>query len=104
MLATVEDLKKGDTVIIAIGSTLSEVKLLRQPQLAKIGKKTTWYGRPRWSTVPCSVRYEEFTYQSSTSAHTWKRTYPVIAAGKDYNTEKRVDFTDKTCWIIKREQ
>ena len=42
MKAAIEDLKKGDVVITAIGSVLAEVKILRQPQLAKIGKKVTW--------------------------------------------------------------
>jgi len=102
MKATIEDLKKGDVVITAIGSVLAEVKILRQPQLAKIGKKVTWYGAPRWMSIPCSIRYETVKH-TSTHGHSWTRKYPVIANGDPYTDEKRIDFTDKKCWIIKRE-
>jgi len=103
MIAKVEDLKKGDTVIVALGSHLAEVKLLRQPQLAKYGKKLTWYGKPKWTTVLCALRHEVETGTTSYNrAYTIER--PVIADGKEYNKEKRIDFTGKTAWIIKREQ
>ena len=102
MKATIEHLRKGDTVLIPIGSVLAEVKLLRQPQLAKIGKKTTWRGNPRWSTVLCALR-EEKEQNTTSSGYVWSRVRPVVANGEDYNIEKRIDFTEKVAWIIKRE-
>ena len=104
MLARIDDLRKGDVVLTPIGSHMAEVKILRQPTLAKYGKKTTWYGKPKWTSILCAVRYEEEVNTSPTSGHVWKRTIPVVADGKDYNVEKRIDFTSKTCWIIKRER
>jgi hypothetical protein len=98
MKATVEDLRKGDVVLIAIGSILSEVKLLRTPQIAKRGKLITWRGNQKWSSVPCVLREETQTHNR------WTVTKPVVANGEDYNTEKRIDFTEKVCWIIKREK
>lgn len=103
MKATIEDLKKGDVVIVNLGSVLAEVKLLRQPQLAKTGKKTNWKGVNRWTSVPCAFREETFTYKTSYSNSVWTQKKPVIANGAEYNVEKRIDFTDKICWIIKRE-
>ena len=53
-------------------------------------------------SIPCSIRYETVKH-TSTHGHSWTRKYPVIANGDPYTDEKRIDFTDKKCWIIKRE-
>lgn len=106
MLVKVEDLRKGDVVILGTASGIFEAKLLRQPQLAKRGAKTTWYGAPRWSTVPCLIRVEKTTRTyiayngKSTSYDCFNK---VVADGKEYTEEKRIDFTDKQVWLIKRE-
>jgi len=102
MKATIEDLRKGDTVLISIGSVLSEVKLLRQPQLAKRGKLINWKGSKRWSTVVCAIRIEDDSYVTP-SGYNYKKLTPVIAAGKEYTEERRVNFNDRVCWILNRE-
>lgn len=107
MYARVEDLRKGDVVLIAQGGRqLCDVKLLRQPQLAKVGKKTTWGGVPRWTSVLCSMREETLTqhyvnYQGNTVPYITK--IRVVSNGKEHNTEKRVDFSEREVWIISRE-
>lgn len=106
MYARVEDLRKGDVVLVGAAGGLYEAKLLRQPSLAKQGKKLTWGGTPRWKSIPCSVREEVFNktytdYKGNPHPYTQKAT--VIANGKEYNKEKRIDFSEKECWIIKRE-
>lgn len=106
MRATVEDLKKGDVIIVGTSSGIFDAKLLRDPQLAKTGKKTTWGGNPRWTTIPCAVREETITqhytnYQGKVTPYTTKRR--VMSNGKEYNLEKRIDLSEKECWIIKRE-
>lgn len=103
MEAKVQDLRKGDTVIVALGSVLAEVKLLREPQIAKTGRKTTWKGTPRWTSILCSLREEKFT-GTSQYGRMWTSLVPVIANGKEHTKEKRIDFTEKTAWIIKRER
>lgn len=107
MLAKVEDLKKGDVILTSSGKGIFEAKLLRQPMLAKTGRKTTWYGIPRWTTVPCLIREEKITrtyvnWQGNNTNYDYVRA--VVANGKEYTREKRIDFTDKQVWIIKREQ
>jgi len=108
MLTKVEDLRKGDVVLIGTnGSRLAEVKILRQPQLATTGRLKTWSGVPRWKSVLCAVREEKFTQtytNGNGSSSVYKYTRTVIANGQDYNTEKRIDFTEKDCWLIKREE
>lgn len=104
MLASINDLRKGDTVLVCLGSVLAEVKILRQPQLAKQGKKVVWNGTPRWTSLLCALRQETFSYKSINGNYTWTKTVPVVADGKEYNVEKRIDFTEKICWIIKREK
>lgn len=106
MLAKVEDLRKGDVILAGTSKGLFEAKLLRQPKLAKVGSKTTWYGTPRWSTVLCAIREEVHTrtytnYQGNST--NYNITSTVVADGKEYTREKRIDFTDRQVWIIKRE-
>ncbi len=106
MRATVGDLKKGDVVLIGSSQGIFDVKLLRDPQLAKTGKKTTWGGQPRWMTILCALREETITqhytnYQGKVTPYTCTRK--VVSDGKDYTTEKRIDFSEKECWIISRE-
>lgn len=107
MYTTVENLKKGDVVLIASSRGLYEVKLLRQPCLAKQGKKLTWGGTPRWMSIPCAMREEVqnrvYTdYKGNQHPYTFKKE--VIANGKEYNKEKRIDFSERECWLIKREE
>jgi hypothetical protein len=102
MHARIEDLRKGDVVLVALGNNLAELKILRQPCLAKRGNKVNWYGVPRWTSVLCACREETIT-GTSTGGRPWKITKSVVADGKDYTRERRIDFTFKTCWIIKRE-
>lgn len=102
MKATVEDLRKGDVVLISTGSTLFEAKLLREPRKVIRGKKTTWRGIDKWTSVVCAVREETFTYQYQGNNRTYNYTRPVICNG-DYNKEKRINFTGRDCWILKRE-
>lgn len=106
MYAKVEDLRKGDIVIIGNSAGIFDVKLLRQPQQAKTGKKTTWGGATRWTTVVCALREETITqyytnYQGNTVPYVHKRK--VLSNGKEYNIEKRIDFSEKECWIVKRD-
>ncbi len=106
MLVKVEDLRKGDVILAASAKGLYEAKLLRQPALAKVGKKTTWYGIPRWSAVLCAVREEttKRTYSyGSGQTHTYEYTNTVVANDQPYTREKRIDLTDKQFWLIKRE-
>jgi hypothetical protein len=107
MRATVEDLRKGDVVLISTGQGIFDVKLLRQPQLAKVGKKTTWGGKPRWTSVLCAMRIDTITQHYTNyngKVHTYVMKRKVLSNGRDYNEEKRVDFSEKECWIIKREE
>ena len=106
MYARVEDLRKGDVVIICSSSGIYDVKLLRTPQKAKIGKLKTWGGNDRWTSIPCALRIDTITqnytnHLGKVSTYTTKQK--VLSNGRDFNTEKRVDFSEKECWIIKRE-
>jgi hypothetical protein len=105
MYATVEDLKKGDVVLIGSSSGIYDVKLLRTPQKAKQGKLTTWLGKTRWTAVPCEVRIIKVnnSYTLGGKTQTYVTTEKVISNGEPYTDEKRIDFTGRQCWIIKRE-
>ncbi len=106
MKARIEDLKKGDVILVASSKGLFEAKILRQPSLATQGKLTTWWGAPRWKSVLIAIR-EETTVRGYTSWNgkvtNYNYTKAVIADGKEYTREKRIDLSDADVWIIKRE-
>jgi len=106
MKIEVKDLQKGDVVILCANGSLFEAKLLRQPKHSITKKPLNWKGSQKWCSIPCQVRQESFTYQVGWSPNTraWTQTRYVIADGKDYNQEKRINFTDRDCWLIKREE
>jgi hypothetical protein len=103
MKVSIEDLHVGDVVLVAASAGLYEAKILRQPRKAKKGRLKTWRGAERWVAVLCAVREETFTYHSGTNRQ-WSYIRPVIADGKEYNKEKRINFTERECWLIKREK
>jgi hypothetical protein len=104
MLARIEDLRKGDVVIIASASQLFEAKLVRQPKLAAQGRKLTWDGKPRWTSVLCSIREEVEVVTYNNGKHQYTKRILVVANGKPYTRDKRIDFTRRSCWLIKREE
>jgi len=106
MKVTVDQLQKGDVVLITANGTLFEAKLLRQPKHSITKKPLTWRGTQKWCSIPCQVREESTTYQVGYPPNTrpWTVVRTVIADGKEYNREKRINFTDRDCWLIKREQ
>jgi hypothetical protein len=66
----------------------------------------TWSGADKWTAIPCSMRIETIT-QHYTSSNGAIRPYvtkrKVLSNGQGYNEEKRIDFSEKECWILKRE-
>lgn len=107
MRTRVEDLRKGDVILLPSAKGLYEAKLLRQPVKATQGKLITWWGAPRWRGVMCAVRSETFVRQYtnwSGVSTPYNYTKLVIAGDKEYNKEKRIDLTDMDVWLIKREQ
>jgi hypothetical protein len=104
MLVRIEDLNKGDVVILSVGSMLIEAQLLRQPKRSTTGKLLTWQNKPKWVSVLCAVRVESeiVYYGTHPNTKSFTRTVTVVANGKEYNSEKRINFTDRDCWLIKK--
>ncbi len=105
MYARIEDLKKGDEVIIGSSQGIYDVKLLRDPSRPKKGKTKTWGGADKWVSIPCSLRIETLI-QIYTSHNGTPKQYitkrKVLSNGKGFNDERRIDFSEKECWVIKR--
>lgn len=105
MKVTVENLKKGNVIIVSSSKGLFTLKLLRDPELAKVGSKTTWSGVPRWKSVVCAIKEEIIsrtytTYNGKTQNYTIIRK--VLTEDDDFNKEVRIDLTEKECWLIKK--
>ncbi len=106
MRATIEDLRKGDVVLLSSQKGIYEAKLLRQPTLAKTGKLVNWFGQKRWMSIPCAVLEETLVRQYTDhqgGIRSYNYTKLSIANGREYTKNKRIDLTGIECWIIKRE-
>lgn len=104
----VEDLRKGDVVLIANQAEIFEARLKAHPKQltprGQGGRTHTWYGQRKYSTIPCDIREESFTYVRQYNNSSWTTKKPVIAGDKEYNTTKRIDFTGRKVIVVKREE
>jgi len=104
MIIRVEDLRKGDVVLIAANGRLQEAKLLRQPRKPKTGRLKLYNHKDRWVSVPCAMRVEEETITYGQGRSYTRKFFTTTESGtKEYNLEERVDFSDRDCWLIKSE-
>lgn len=85
---TIEDLQKGDEVIIHGNGYLRYVKLLRP---MKLRKDTNFRGDIIYSSVKCSF----------IDTGGWQR--PNTLRGEDHNKEGYIDFNYRNIWLVKRE-
>jgi hypothetical protein len=108
----IEDLKKGDVVLIGASGDLKCVKLLRDVKLAK---KPDWRGNTVYSKVLCSFRIIEIsapytrTYrdyqgnmQTYTNHNNIDRSFGLDE--HNHNKEAYVDFNYRKIWLIKRDE
>lgn len=103
----VEDLRRGDVILIANQAEIFEAKLRNHPKpsMPRGNNRThTWNGHRKFSSIVCDIREEKFTYQSHYGGNPYTLTRPVIAQGKDYNATKRIDFTGRKVIVIKRDE
>lgn len=106
MLVNVEDLEKGDEVLIGCGGGMRYLKLLNTP---KIGKRKHWHtGNPMYVSVKCltnvvSTPRNAMRWQNGQRVTTIVYDNKFILSGDNLNTEIRVDFNYKQCWLIKKD-
>lgn len=95
MLIKIEDLRKGDEILVGRGG-LKYYKLLRDPKLRK-GETD------RYSSVKCSTRADISTYTSTYGANTYTRTYKRwVCSPFEHNAEKYVDLNYGDIWLVKK--
>lgn len=106
MYAKIEDLRKGDVVLVASSQGIFDAKILRDPKKAKLGRLKTWGGSDRWVTIPCAIRIDTITQYPlghTGTVRTYSFKKKVLSNGRDFNAEVRLDFSEREVWIIKRE-
>lgn len=86
---TIEELQKGDEVIIHGSGCLRYVKLL-QP-FKDVIKTNTW-GRKYYPSIKCSWKQQK----------SWKDR-PKLN-GKDHDKTGYIDFNHRNIWLVKREE
>lgn len=105
----IEDLEKGDLVIIGNAGGIRAVKLLRPMKLAK---KPNWRGDTVYGKVLCSFK-ETITDVPYTRTYNDYQGNPVTYSGtfrqknygldeKDHNQQKYVDFNYRNIYLIKK--
>lgn len=108
----IEDLKKGDVVLIGTNGNIKCVKLLRDLRLSK---KLDWKGRQKYRKVLCSQNkyiypdpYTRNYIDSNGASRTYSHPNNVsIKYGMDetgHNQELYIDFNYKNIYLIKHEQ
>ena len=86
---TIEELEKGDEVLIHGSGCLRYVKLL---QPFKPVKKTNVWNHEYYPTIKCSWKTKE----------DWKDRYGKLI-GEDHNKTGYIDFNYRNIWLVKRE-
>lgn len=110
MRVIVDDLKKGDIILLSVNSSLRKVELLEDPRLSRKRKKLTINGAPgpaAYINVLCKEYLKNITYIYigwNKVKYTYKRIIPVISDNDPdaYEIEKKVDLNDKELWLINR--
>jgi hypothetical protein len=114
MLIEIQDLRKGDEVLIGASGNLKYLRLLRNPRVAKPrtgsmrgnwitqGQAVTQYG-----TVKCSYKQktisQQYVYANGTKTHTYNRNI-VECTPDGHNKECYVNFNDRPVWLVKRNE
>lgn len=108
LVLEVQDLRKGDVVLVSNQTEIFEAKLRTHPKplvpRGQGGRTHWWNGVRRYSTIMCDFRQEKVTYTPQGGGNSWSNMVPVIANGQEYNACKRIDFTGRKVIVIKREQ
>jgi hypothetical protein len=86
----IDELQKGDEVIIHGNGYIQYVKVLRPLKLAK---NSNWRGDTYYSRVKCSFKEHD--------THSWDRRGTLT--GEGHTKEKYVDFNYRNIWLVKRE-
>ena len=87
---TIDELQKGDEVIIHGNGGIQYVKILRPMKLAK---NTNYRGDTYYSRVKCSFKEHD--------VRSWDRIGTLT--GEGHTKEKYVDFNYRNIWLVKRE-
>lgn len=106
----INELNKGDVVLIGSSSGIKCIKLLRQPKLAK---KADWFGRQAYSTVKCSFQKIEtiipytrtYTDRNGNLQSHGNQNYIHNSFGmneNNHNAEGYVNLNYKNIYLIKK--
>lgn len=109
MKVELEDLEKGDVVLIGANSSIKAVKLLRDPKLMKT---PDWLGRPRYGRILCSQKMDKtilpYTrnykgYNGQPQSYSGNRTEITFGlTDEDHNSEIYIDFNYKNIYLVKK--
>ena len=113
MRIKVENLKKGDEIMIAANSQLIIAKLLREPVIRmikdptgiRVPKLSTWgvhLGLPLYTSMKCQVKTKTISTPNNyypNNVHIHKEYDHSL---EDYNDEKYFDLNFRDIWLMEK--
>jgi hypothetical protein len=96
MLVKIEELRKGDEILVPAGSTLLYLRLLQDP---KISKKLGWDGAQKYSSIKCSLKVQTVEHKNYDGVLYYRNITECSAEG--HNFEKYYNLNHKTIWRVK---
>lgn len=103
-LIEIQDLEKGDEILISCQSFFKYLKVLVKPSISKT--KVHWHtGKPLYGAVRCSTRRDTITHtyttydgtQGNYDRHEW------IVSAEGHNKTISQDLSGRQIWLVKRE-
>ena len=102
-----EDVRKGDELLISINSKLMYIRVLENPRLSK--KRKDWRTDDfMYINVKCSLNVENKSFQYTprwggglprTYQYAWYNLTP-----NDHNTTKKINLNGRQLWLVKKHE
>lgn len=99
MKVEIKDLEIGDEILVPRNGRFLYLKVLRAPQLSKLGYRFD-PSLERWKSVKCAVHREKRTHQYT---RTYIRKWWEYTCDNNYNTTMNADLNRKDIWLVSKE-
>lgn len=104
-LIEIQDLEKGDEIIISCQSFFKYLKVLVKPSMSKT--KVHWRtAQPLYGNVRCSTRQDvmhTYAYTDPNGVVHNRISKEWVVTSEDHNMNISIDLTGRPLWLVKRE-
>jgi hypothetical protein len=104
-LIEIQDLEKGDEILISCQSFFKYLKVLVKPSISKT--KVHWHtGKPLYGNVRCSTRQDvvvTYAYTDPNGVVHNRNSKEWMVTPEDHNMNISIDLCGRPLWLVKRE-